>query len=147
MKIAVSACLLGVPCRFDGQARPCEAVRALADQHELVAVCPESGTGLSIPRPPNEVVVSEKRLRVVDSEGADHTDAFVAGARKALERAQREGCQLAILKSKSPSCGNGLIYDGTFTGTLVEGWGVAARMFRDAGIHVLDENLLEELLG
>lgn len=147
MKIAVSACLLGVPCRFDGQARPCEAVKALASRHELVRVCPESGAGLRIPRSPNEIVAAEEKLRVVDSDGVDHTEAFVKGARRALERAQEAGCELAILKSKSPSCGNGLIYDGTFTGMLVEGWGVAARMFRNAGIHVIDENIVQELCG
>ena len=139
MNIAVSACLLGKACRFDGEARPCDAVIALADRHNLVPVCPESFAGLPIPRLPNEIAASEPTLHVVDSSGTDNTAAFVDGARKALHRAQEGGCELAILKAKSPSCGSGRIYDGTFTGTLTDGWGVAAQMFHDAGIRVIDE--------
>ena len=139
MNVAVSACLLGKACRFDGEARPCDAVIALASEHTLVPICPESLGRLPIPRLPNEIVASEPTLHVVDSSGADNTAAFVAGARKALRRAQESSCELAILKAKSPSCGSGRIYDGTFTGTLTDGWGVAAQMFHDAGIRVIDE--------
>lgn len=184
MNIAVSACLLGRPCRFDGQARPCAAVQQLDGQHTLVPVCPESMGGLSIPRPPSEIAPNadadsaptpgasgraasgasgqaapgasgqtppgasphpaDKRRRVVDATGADLTEAFYTGARRALERARRRGCTLAVLKSKSPSCGSGAIFDGTFSGTLVEGWGIAAQMFRDAGIRVVDERQVED---
>lgn len=146
MKIAVSACLLGVPCRFDGEARPCDAVIALREKHEVVAVCPESAAHLPVPRVPNEIVAEATDedgrpvLRVVDAEGVDNTEAFMRGARREVERAQEAGCTLAILKSKSPSCGSGRIYDGTFSGTLVDGWGVAARMLRDAGVRVIDEH-------
>lgn len=146
MKIAVSACLLGVPCRFDGEARPCDAVIALRGKHEVVAVCPESAAHLPVPRVPNEIVAGATDeggrpvLRVVDAEGADNTEAFLRGARREVERAQEAGCTLAILKSKSPSCGSGRIFDGTFSGTLVDGWGVAARMLRDAGVRVIDEH-------
>lgn len=145
MNIAVSACLLGVPCRFDGEARPCAAVQKLREdgEHTVVPICPESGAGLSIPRSPNEIVAAEEELRVVDSDGVDNTAAFVRGAKRAFEKARKAGCTCAILKAKSPSCGSGRIYDGTFTGTLVEGWGVAARMFRDAGIQVIDEKTFE----
>lgn len=139
MIIAVSACLLGVPCRFDGQARPCDAVKKLRNRHTIVPICPESYAKLPIPRCPNEVVAGAEPLRVVNSDGVDNTEAFLAGARKALQRAQDAGCELAILKSKSPSCGSSRIYDGTFTGTLTEGWGVAAHLFREAGIPVIDE--------
>lgn len=141
MNIAVSACLLGVPCRFDGEARPCAAVQRLraSGEHTVVPICPESGAGLPIPRSPNEVVAGAAELRVIDADGADNTAAFVQGAQRALGA----GCTHAILKAKSPSCGSGRIYDGTFTGTLVDGWGVAARMFRDASIKVIDEVTFE----
>lgn len=144
MIIAVSACLLGEPCRYDGAAKPNAAVQALRERHTIVPVCPESMGGLPIPRLPNEIAAGADGLRVVDSQGADNTEAFVAGARKALERAQQAGCTVAVLKSKSPSCGSGRIYDGTFTGTLTDGWGVAAALFRDAGIRVIDETELEQ---
>lgn len=171
MNIAVSACLLGSPCRFDGEARPCAAVKALRERHAIVPVCPETMAKLPRPRLPNEVVregaggtganavlggganagagaddAGEGNgldFRVVDSAGIDNTEAFVAGARLALERARQAGCDLAVLKSKSPSCGSGRIYDGTFSGTLTDGWGVAAALFRDAGIPVVDENAVE----
>lgn len=145
MIIAVSACLLGTPCRYDGAARPNAAVQALRERHEIVPVCPESMGGLPIPRLPNEIVAGADGLRAVDSAGVDNTAAFVAGAQAALERARRAGCAAAVLKSKSPSCGSGRIYDGTFTGTLADGWGVAAALFRDAGIPVVDEDHLEDL--
>lgn len=144
MIIAVSACLLGEPCRYDGAAKPNAAVQALSERHTIVPVCPESMGGLPIPRLPNEIAAGADGLRVVDSQSADNTEAFVAGARKALGRAQQAGCTVAVLKSKSPSCGSGRIYDGTFTGTLTDGWGVAAALFRDAGIHVIDETELEQ---
>lgn len=145
MIIAVSACLLGEPCRYDGAAKPNAAVQALRERHTIVPVCPESMGGLPIPRLPNEIAAGADGLRVVDSQGADNTETFVAGARKALGRAQQAGCTVAVLKSKSPSCGSGRIYDGTFTGTLTDGWGVAAALFRDAGIRVIDENHLGDL--
>ena len=138
MNIAVSACLLGTRCRYDGGSKPCEAVIALRERHTLVPVCPEAMAGLPIPHPANEIM-SISPLCVRDSEGADNTEAFVAGARRALARAQEKGCELAILKAKSPSCGIGRVYDGTFTGTLTPGDGVAARMFIDAGIPAVDE--------
>ena len=144
MIIAVSACLLGEPCRYDGAAKPNTAVQALRERHTIVPVCPESMGGLPIPRLPNEIAAGADGLRVVDSQGADNTETFVAGARKALGRAQQAGCTVAVLKSKSPSCGSGRIYDGTFTGTLTDGWGVAAALFRDAGIRVIDETELEQ---
>ena len=145
MIIAVSACLLGTPCRYDGAARPNAAVQELRKRHEIVPVCPESMGGLPIPRLPNEIAVGADGTRVIDSAGVDNTAAFVAGAQAALERARLAGCAAAVLKSKSPSCGSGRIYDGTFTGMLTDGWGVAAALFRDAGIPVVDEDHLEDL--
>lgn len=142
MKIAASACLLGAPCRFDGASKPCADVLALRDFHEVTPVCPEVAGGLSVPHPAFEIVAEQRALRVVDRQGADGTDAFLAGAQSVVDCVRAQGCQLAVLKSKSPSCGNGLIYDGTFTGTLVAGYGVAARALRAEGVRVLDENQL-----
>ena len=147
MIIAVSACLLGTPCRYDGAARPNAAVQELRKRHEIVPVCPESMGGLPIPRLPNEIAVGADGTRVIDSAGVDNTAAFVAGAQAALERARRAGCAAAVLKSKSPSCGSVRIYDGTFTGMLTDGWGVAAALFRDAGIPVVDEDHRPAVLG
>lgn len=146
MKIAVSACLMGVPCRFDGKSKPCDDVLALREDHELVEVCPEVAGGLPVPHAPCEIVVGGFALRVLDAEGADRTNAFLEGARKTLEIVQREGCRLAILKAKSPSCGNGLIYDGTFTATLVPGFGVAARLLQENGVRVVDETQARSFL-
>lgn len=146
MKIAVSACLLGTPCRYDGASRPSEDVLALHESHEIVPVCPEMLGGLKVPHPPSEIATSERALRVVDSEGTDTTEAFLLGACKTVELVKREDCKLAILKSKSPSCGNGLVYDGSFSGTLVEGYGVAVRMLRAEGVRVLDEVQLRSCL-
>ena len=147
MKIAVSACLLGEPCRYDGASKPCDAMIALRGAHEIVPVCPECAGGLPTPRVPNEVLRHGDDLRVFAADGADNTEAFLAGARRELARAQEAGCALAVLKSKSPSCGSGRIYDGTFSGTLADGWGIAAALFRDAGIRVIDETQIEHIEG
>lgn len=146
MNIAVSACLLGEQCRFDGASKPCAAVQALSARHRLVPVCPEVAGGLPVPHPPCEVVAGACPLRVVDAEGADRTAAFEAGARAVLARIREERCELAVMKAKSPSCGSGLIYDGAFTGTLIPGDGVAVRLLRACGIRVVDETQVPEAL-
>ena len=127
MILAVSACLLGDACRYDGAAKPCARVAALAARHELVPVCPERAGGLPVPRPPAEIVERDP-VRVADAAGSDVTAAFCAGARRSLEEALAAGCAGAVLKARSPSCGSGAVYDGTFAGALVPGWGVAAAM-------------------
>lgn len=139
MKILVSACLLGVPCRYDAQSKPCAEVMALGRDNELVPVCPECLGGLKKPRPASEIQPGAP-LRVMNSESLDVTAAFEEGARKTLERAYAQGCDFAIMKAKSPSCGSGRIYDGSFTGTLSDGDGVAVRALREAGIEVKDEH-------
>lgn len=139
MRIAVSACLCGVPCRYDGRSKPCSWVQELGTHHQLVPICPEVAGGLRIPHPANEIITSKETLCVMDTEGSDNTEAFVRGAQKTLDRVQSNNCQLAILKAKSPSCGNGNIYDGTFTGKLVAGYGVTANLLRSNGIRIMDE--------
>lgn len=147
LPIAISACLLGNPCRYDGRAKPCSAVQALRQVPGLrvVPICPEVAGGLSIPHPASEIISGAPAWRVISAEGTDVTGAFVRGAQKTLERARSTECRLAVLKAKSPSCGHGLVYDGGFTGTLVPGDGVAACMLLDAGLPVINEAQLEEL--
>ena len=141
MKIAVSACLLGVRCRFDGRSKSSGDVQRFLEENdcEVVKICPEVMGGLSIPHPPHEQKVVDGRIRVVDAEGNDHTDAFEAGACAACKLAAEAGCTHAILKAKSPSCGVGQVYDGTFTDTLVPGDGVAAKLLEEVGLKVATE--------
>ena len=138
MRIAVSACLLGEPCRYDGEAKPCKRVIEFTREHEVLPICPEVAGGLPIPHPACEVA-GENPLRVIDCTGAEVTEAFERGAEETLRAVRAFRAEMAILKAKSPSCGTGRIYDGTFTGTLCDGWGVAARLLRDAGFPCIDE--------
>ena len=162
LNIVVSACLLGESCRYDGKGNLSPAVRALAEMEEvnLIPVCPEVQGGLTTPRPPSEIrycigdscesaLEPSKTLdkRVINCEGLDVTDAFNRGAQKALQDAQNAGATIAILKSKSPSCGSGVIYDGTFSGTLTEGWGIAAELFAEQGIAVVSESEAADILA
>ena len=144
MNILVSACLLGVACRYDGASKglPEDTLRALMARHTLVPACPEQLGGLPTPRVPSE----RRGSCVVMRTGADVTDAYIRGAQQTLALAQRFGCTAALLKQRSPSCGKGEIYDGTFTGTVVEGWGVTAELLRREGIPVLGESRMGELL-
>lgn len=141
MNILVSACLLGCACRYDGGSKPCAAVRALAARHTLIPVCPEIYGGLPTPRTPCEIVGG----RVLSKDGADRTDAYRRGASEALRLAGALGCRAALLKARSPACGSGEVYDGSFSGTLTAGDGVAAAALRTAGIAVFGEDRLPDL--
>lgn len=133
--VLVSACLAGQPCRYDGTAFPCPAVQRLVELGRAVPVCPEVLGGLPTPRPPMEL----RQGRVVTREGEDCTEAFRLGARRALALARTHGCVRAILKSRSPSCGCGLVYDGAFSGRLAPGDGVFAALLQDQGFEVVTE--------
>jgi len=135
--ILVSACLLGEACRYDGKSFPCEAVQVLADNYNLVPVCPEQLGGLPTPRTPSEI---QPDRRVIDREGVDRTAAFIAGAQATLDIAREHGCTRAILKAKSPSCGVHDIYDGSFTGNVVSGQGITAALLREADVNLSDEH-------
>ena len=115
-------------------------------EHEVLPICPEVASNLPIPRPACEIT-STNPLQVLNRENKDVTEAFVSGAERTLTAMQDFGCEAAILKTKSPSCGTGLIYDGTFSGTLCEGWGVAATLIRNAGIPCVDESQAAQLLN
>ena len=137
MKLIVSACLLGEPVRYDGGTKPCPAVIALTRCAgvEVVPVCPETAAGLPVPRPPAE----QRDGGVFLADGRDVTAEFAAGSAACAEAALASGARVAVLKAKSPSCGAGEIYDGTYSGTLVPGWGTFARLLRDAGVEVFTE--------
>ena len=140
-KVLVSACLLGVGCRYDGLSRPNAEVISLFDRYELVPFCPEVYGGLPTPRTPSEIVGG----RVVMADGKDVTLEFTKGSEEALRLCKLLGIKKACLKAKSPSCGVGLIYDGTFSGRLVEGYGITARALAEASVLVVSEDGLAEL--
>lgn len=143
--IVVSACLAGCACRFDGSANTDDQVSRLVAEGRVVLVCPEEDGGLGTPRPPAEIVggdgwdVVAGRARVVTRAGIDVTEQYLAGARQALEAARRSGADTAILKARSPSCGKGQIYDGSFSRTLRRGDGVTVALLQANGIRVLTD--------
>ena len=143
MRLLVSACLLGVPCRYDGGSKPCAQVLALAEEHQMIPFCPEVYGGLPTPRPPAERVGE----RVLTQAGADVTQAYNRGAQAALDLFRRTGCQAALLKARSPSCGAGAIYDGSFQGRLIPGDGVTAALLKAQGIPVATEEDLSSLFA
>ena len=146
--VLVSACLAGRRCRFDATGARDDRVEALIQEGRAILVCPEVDGGLGTPRPPAEIVggdgndVLEGRARVVTVDGDDVTDAYVEGARRALETARATGATAAILKARSPSCGCGLIYDGSFSRSLREGPGVTAALLEASGMTVLSDEEL-----
>jgi len=141
----VSACLLGKHCRYDGGHKHNEAVVALAKRQKLIPVCPEELGGLPIPRPPSEITggdgadVLAGKARVVTRQGEDVTPTFLKGANEVLKIAQAHNAKKAILKARSPSCGCGEIYDGTFTGQTRAGDGVTTALLKQNGIEVVGE--------
>lgn len=139
--ILVSACLLGEACRYDGKSKPCPVVLALRERYLLIPVCPEVAGGLPTPRTPSEIVGD----RVVMKNGNDVTENYQKGAASALETALAHGCTTAILKERSPSCGCGKIYDGTFSGTLKDGNGITAALLLESGIRVLGESETDKI--
>ena len=135
-KILVSACLLGLPCRYDGRSKPNEAVISLKEKYELIPFCPEIYGGLETPRIPSERVGD----RVVMKNGRDVTENYKRGAEGALYLCKTLGIKRAVLKERSPSCGKGKIYDGSFTNTLKDGDGVAAELLSTHWIEVFGES-------
>ena len=136
MKILVSACLLGCPCRYDGKSKPNDQVLALMAHHTLIPVCPEQMGGLATPRPPAEC----QKGGVFTEAGTDVTVQYKRGAEEALRLAKLYGCACAILKERSPSCGSGEIYDGSFSRNLIAGDGVTAALLKANGIAVVGES-------
>ncbi len=139
--ILVSACLLGVCCRYDGESKPNADVIKLREKYILIPVCPEVDGGLPTPRTPSERVGDSVLMR----DGKDVTHNYRAGAEMALERAKDFNCTAAVLKARSPSCGSNAIYDGSFSGRLTARDGVAAELLKKNGIAVYTEDEIDKL--
>ncbi len=142
--LLISACLLGFECKYSGgsNALDAAALAALRERFRLIPVCPESAGGLPTPRAPSE----RQGEKVVSKLGQDVTGEYRKGADTALYLARRYGCTRALLKERSPSCGSGAIYDGSFTGSLVPGDGVAAESLKAAGFAVYGESEMDKLI-
>ena len=142
-KILVSACLVGRPTRYDARSVLYDGISALYEKYDIIEVCPEVLGGLPTPRTPSERVGDAVIMR----DGRDVTAEFHLGAKVAYETCLQHNIKKAVLKEKSPSCGSGKIYDGSFTGTLCDGYGVCAEYLIERGISVYGESRISELIG
>lgn len=141
MNILISGCLLGLKCRYDGKEKKLSEIEKLIGLYNLIPVCPEQLGGLPTPRIPAERV----KDRVITQVGVDVTKEYQIGAEEALKIAKLYNCKKAILKEKSPSCGCGKIYDGTFSRNLIVGNGVTAELLLKNGIEVFGESEIDKL--
>ena len=137
-KVLISACLLGFECKYCGGSNKLteQQLAALGERFRLIPVCPETAGGLPTPRDPSERLGA----KVVSNQGRDVTAQYQKGAETALWLARRYDCKAALLKENSPSCGSGQIYDGSFTGKLIPGDGVAAEELKKEGLIVFGES-------
>lgn len=133
--ILVSACLLGTNCKYNGKNNKNDKILEYIKDKYVIPICPEVFGGLSIPRIPSEI----KDNSVINKEGIDVTKYFVNGSKKTLDIAKALDIKKAILKQKSPSCGCGKIYDGTFSGNIIDGDGITTRLLKENGIEVITE--------
>ena len=141
-RVLVSLCLFGIECRYDGRGNACEGLNKLVERCEIVPVCPEQLGGLPTPRTPAE----RRDGRVVTKDGRDVTEAFKRGADQVCRLAEALQIRWALLKARSPSCGTGKVYDGTFAGRLIPGMGVTAEALRARGVRVYSEDGIDEML-
>ncbi len=141
-KLLVSACLLGRACRYDGASKPHPDVINIIECFDIILICPECDGGLPTPRVPSEIVGD----RVLNSCGEDVTAEYSLGAKLAVTAAIENGCRYALLKARSPSCGNDEIYDGTFSKNLIKGSGITAAALMNIGVKVYNEEQIELLL-
>ena len=140
--LLMSACLMGMRCRYDGGCKVLPELPQLMERYHVIPVCGEMMGGMSTPRIPSERVGD----KVLNRAGEDVTAAFHRGAEEILRLADLYGATKALLKERSPSCGSGRIYDGSFSGSLTDGWGVTAELLRDRGIIIFGESRSKELL-
>lgn len=142
MNILISACLLGVNCRYDGGGKLIDEIDKLKEIYNLIPVCPEVYGGLQTPREPAEITDG----KVINRKGEDVSKNFTRGANETLHLAKLYNCKFAILKERSPSCGFGQVYDGTFSGNLVKGNGYTAELLCKNGITIIGESKIDDLL-
>ena len=142
--LLISACLLGENCKYNGgnNALSPQTLDALRKRYELIPVCPEQAGGLPTPREPSE----RQKNGVFTRSGRNVTAEYRRGAETALALMREHRCKTALLKERSPSCGSGQIYDGSFSGTLIPGDGTAAEALKQAGVIVYGESRWRELL-
>ncbi len=140
-KLMISACLMGINCRYDGKNTKLSCLGELKEQFELIPVCPETLAGLPCPRHPLEISGD----RVYNNQKEDMTEVFHHGADLAMQAWKEAGCPAVLLQSRSPSCGKGLIYDGSFTGKKIPGNGVFAQKLLDADAEVYNELELDKI--
>lgn len=134
--ILVSACLCGVNCKYNGKNNLNEEMLELLKKGEVLLVCPEQMGGLETPRNPSEIKIINNEVKVFMKDGRDVTENYKKGAEEVLRLVKELNIKKAILKKKSPSCGCGEIYDGTFTGNLIPGNGITAALLLENGIEV-----------
>ena len=143
--ILVSACLLGINCKYNGDNNKNDKVEEYLKDKQFIVVCPEQLGGMSTPREPSEIIkfdgnaVIEGKTSVINNKRLDVTKKFKQGAQEALKIANLYDSKKAILKEGSPSCGSNCIYDGTFTGKKIPGVGVTAALLKKNGIEVISE--------
>ena len=137
-KLLISACILGTNCKYNGKNNYNPLVEKLKERYILIPICPEEMGGLSTPRNPSEIKIINGEIHVIDNKNNDVTEEFKKGAFEALKLAKKLNVKKVILQSRSPSCGVGKIYDGNFSGKLINGNGVLAQLLIDNGIEVID---------
>lgn len=142
--IVVSSCLIGLKCRYDGKVSEYDAVNRFLKGKQFIPICPEQMGGLTTPRLPAEIV-RENPVLIRNCEGFDVTDAFMTGVDDVMKIIDHFDVELAILKSKSPSCGSKNIYDGTFSSALIDGQGMLSRALMNKGIRVVNEQEINEI--
>ena len=143
--IIISACLMGVPCRYNGEDFPLPELRGFIGNNKALSVCPEVLGGLPVPRSPCEIKKIGTEISVFGKDGKDYTEEFYLGAKKVLEICKKNNIKSAVLKAKSPSCGCGKIYDGTFSGRLIDGNGICAELLLKNGISVYTEETWKDI--
>lgn len=142
MTILISACLLGVNCRYNGKTKEMNDIQKLMKKHTLIPVCPEILGGLPTPRAAVEI----QNGRCINTDGIDVTEQFERGAKEVLRLAKLYNCDTVIFQERSPSCGSGQIYDGSFTGTLTTGDGMTARLLKENGIKIIGDSKISTLI-
>ena|SRR5699024_11198120 len=144
MKILISSCLLGFNTKYNGKNNLNKDLEKLKDKYEIIIFCPEQAGGLTTPRLPSEI---QKDGRVLLKDSTDVTKNFIKGAEETVRLVEMMDIKYAILKAKSPSCGCGKIYDGTFSGNLIDGDGFTVRELKKLGVKIFNENNFQEFFS